>query len=120
MVGFERIIIATGSRDVAFSFQGWDQPGVMGARAFAALVETYDAFAGRRLAILGAGELGLRTALFALDHGLEVAAIIEVETKPPGPAALATEVSDRGIPILTGHVPTRASGGIDGVETLEA
>ncbi len=90
MVGFERIIVAAGARDVAFSFQGWDRPGVMGARAFAALVETYDAFAGRRLAILGAGELGLRTALLALAHGLEVAAILEAEGgNCPGPAALA-------------------------------
>jgi thioredoxin reductase len=120
MVGFERIIIATGARDVAFSFRGWDQPGVMGARAFAALVEIYDAFAGRRLAILGAGELGLRTALFALDHGLEVAAILEAEAETPGPTEWAAEVAARGVPILTGHVPCRARGGIDGVETLEA
>ena len=120
MVGFERIIVAAGARDVAFSFQGWDQPGVMGARALAALVETYDAFAGHRVAILGAGELGLRTALFALDHGLEVAAILEAEAETPGPAGLVAEVAARGVPILTGHVPTRASGGIEGVETLEA
>ncbi len=119
MVGFERIIIAAGARDVAFSFQGWDQPGVMGARAFAALVETYDAFAGRRLAILGAGELGLRTALLALGHGLEVAAILEAEAEAPGPAGLAAEVAARGVPILTGHVPCRARGGFSGVETLE-
>ena len=55
MVGFERIIIATGARDVAFSFPGWDRPGVMGARALTALLHTYDAFAGRRLAVLGSG-----------------------------------------------------------------
>jgi thioredoxin reductase len=120
MVGFERIIVAAGARDVAFSFQGWDQPGVMGARAFAALVETYDAFAGRRLAILGSGELGLRTALLALGHGLDVAAIIEVEDAVQGPAALTAEVATRDVPILTGHVPCLARGGVDGVETLEA
>ncbi|HEY2480733.1 MAG TPA: FAD-dependent oxidoreductase [Caulobacteraceae bacterium] len=119
MVGFERIIIATGARDVAFSFPGWDRPGVMGARALASLLHTYDAFAGRRLAILGSGELGLRTALLAISRGLEVAAIIEVEDAVQGPAALAAEVAAHGVPILTGHVPAQTQGGIDGVEALE-
>ncbi len=119
LVGFERIILATGARDVAFSFPGWDQPGVMGARALASLLETYDAFAGRRLVILGSAELGLRTALLALSRGLEVAAIIEAADTVQGPAALAAEVVAAGVPILTGHVPARAFGGIDGVEALE-
>src|SRR6202012_1756081 len=26
MVGFDRLILATGARDVAFAFRGWDQP----------------------------------------------------------------------------------------------
>lgn len=119
MVGFERIIIATGARDVAFSFPGWDQPGVMGARALASLLHTYDAFAGRRLVILGSGELALKTALLALGRGLEVVAIVEVEDAVQGPAPLAAEVAAAGVTILTDHVPGEARGGIDGVETLE-
>jgi thioredoxin reductase len=119
MVGFERIIIATGARDVAFSFPGWDRPGVMGARALTALLHTYDAFAGRRLAVLGSGELALRTALLALSRGLEVAALIEVEDQVQGPADLAAEVETQGVTILTGHVPSQAHGGVDGVEALE-
>jgi hypothetical protein len=103
---------------VAFSFEGWDRPGVMGARAFEALAKTYDAFAGRRLAILGSGELGLHTARLALDHGLEVAAIVETGEAAQGPAALVADILAAGVPILTGHVPCQAHGGINGVETL--
>lgn len=119
MVGFERIILATGARDVALSFQGWDQPGVMGARALVSLISTYDAFAGRRIVVLGAGELGLRTALFAVDHGLEVAAIVEAEAAAPGPACLLDRAAKAGVAILTGSVPVQARGGIDGVTSLE-
>jgi thioredoxin reductase len=119
MVGFERIIIATGARDVAFSFPGWDRPGVMGARALASLLHTYDVFAGRRLVILGSGELGLQTALLALGRGLEVAAIVEVEDAVQGPAALAAEIAARGVQILTSHIPAGALGGVDGVEAFE-
>jgi len=118
MVGFEHLVVATGARDVAFSFAGWDQPGVMGARALRALVETYGAFAGRRLVILGSGELALRTALMALAHGLEVAALVEVEGEARGPAELAAQVRGAGVEILLAHAPVLAAGGLDGVESL--
>jgi thioredoxin reductase len=119
MVGFERIIVAAGARDVAFSFPGWDQPGVMGARALIALLECYDAFAGRRLSILGAGQLGLSAALSALGRGLEVAAIVEIEDEAPGPPDLQAQIAQAGVPILLGSVPVLASGGIDGVMSLD-
>ena len=118
MVGFQRLILATGARDVALSFKGWDQPGVMGARGFHALTAGYDAFAGRRLAILGSGELALRTALSALAKGLEVAAVIEAGDAVQGPADLAAEVSAAGVELLTRRVPTGAGGGLGGVESL--
>jgi thioredoxin reductase len=118
MVGFETLILATGARDVAFSFQGWDQPGVMGAQGLHALVKTYDAFTGRRLAILGSGSLALQTALFALDHGLEVAALVEVESEAQGPAELVSQVRSAGVEILTGFTLSNARGGLDGVESL--
>ncbi len=118
MVGFGRLIVATGARDVALAFKGWDQPGVMGARGLHALVQTYDAFAGRRLVILGSGDLALETAMFALARGLDVAALVEARADIQGDPALAARVAAAGVPILTGHVPVEASGGLDGVESL--
>ena len=115
MVGFRRLILATGARDVALSFKGWDQPGVMGARGFGALLETYDAFAGRRLAILGSGALALETARLALARGLEVAALIEAR---PDVQADPVEIAALGVAVLTGHVPAGAASGIDGLEGL--
>ncbi|HEY1562931.1 MAG TPA: FAD-dependent oxidoreductase [Caulobacteraceae bacterium] len=110
-VGFEALVVAAGARDVALAFGGWDQPGVMGARAFASLVSTYDAFAGRRIAILGSGELALQTARLAQSKGVEIAAVIEVG---------ATALSDFGdIPAIAGAVPVAAGGGIGGVTSLE-
>ncbi len=118
MVGFERLILAAGARDVALAFEGWDQPGVMGAQGLYALLGLYDAFAGRRLVILGSGELALRTALLALGRGLEVAALIEVEEMARAPKDLQADLAVAGVPILTGFVPIRAMGGLDGVERL--
>jgi thioredoxin reductase len=118
MVGFERLILATGARDVAFSFKGWDQPGVMGARALQALLDRYDAFAGRRLAILGAGPLAMRAASLALGKGLEVAALVDIAAAPEGPVEEIAALASAGTEILTAHVPVGASGGANGVERL--
>jgi len=49
----------------------------MGAVAAHSLLARYDAFAGRRMVVLGSGALGLATALLALERGVEVAAVVE-------------------------------------------
>ena len=59
LCGFGQLILATGARDLALSFKGWDQPGVMGANALCALLTRYDAFAGRTIVVLGSGAPGL-------------------------------------------------------------
>ena len=40
LVGFDRIVLATGARDLAMAFPGWNQPGVMGAAADAEALAT--------------------------------------------------------------------------------
>jgi thioredoxin reductase len=118
MVGFDRLIVATGARDLVLSFEGSDQPGVVGAQALHALLARYQAFAGRRLVVLGSGSLAAETARLALDHGLEVAALVEVRDAPLAPAERIAELSARGVEIVTGHAPLRAHAGPDGVEAL--
>jgi len=116
MCGFERLILATGARDVALAFPGWDQPGVVGANGLDALTRRYDAFAGRRIAVLGGGDIGVGAALAAQARGLEVAAVIEVLAEAP--AGRLAALAEAGIPLLTGQTPLRAVGGRDGVERL--
>jgi thioredoxin reductase len=111
--GFGQLILATGARDCALAFAGWDQPGVMGALAFQTLVLRYQAFAGQRVVILGTGDLGLETALVARAHGVDVAAVIEVRDDVQSATSLPDDLT-----VLTAHQVIRAEGGIDGVERL--
>lgn len=116
MVGFGRLVLATGARDLVLGFAGWNQPGVMGAQGFAALLTRYDALASRRVVILGSGTLALETALLALARGIAVAALVEVAETVQGSATLAAQVAAAGVPILLGHTIAATHGGIDGVE----
>ena len=118
MCGFDRLILATGARDVALAFPGWDQPGVVGANGLHALLQRYDAFTGRRLVVLGSGDLGVETALMAQRRGLEVAAVVEVLDRSPASPERLEALLAAGIALLTGHTPQLAQSGRDGVERL--
>ncbi len=117
MIGFGTIVLATGARDLAMAFPGWNQPGVMGAAALQMLLTRYDAFAGRRVLVLGSHDLALETALVAHARGIEVAGLIEVRDAPQGSADLVAQVIAAGISISCGQTIASARGGIDGVES---
>ena len=115
LVGFGKLVLATGARDLAMAFPGWNQPGVMGAAALQMLLSRYDAFAGRRVLVIGSHDLALETALLAHERGIEVAGLIEVRDVPQGNAELLARVEAAGIAIRCGQVITLAKGGADGV-----
>jgi len=117
LVGFNKIVLATGARDLAMAFPGWNQPGVMGAAALQMLLTRYEAFAGRRILILGSHDLALETALLAKDRGVDVVGLIEVRDAPQGHSDLVAKVAAAGIAIHSGQTITAAKGGINGVES---
>ena len=112
LCGFKRLIIAAGARDLVYAFRGFETPGVVGALGFAALVGNYGAFNGRRLVILGTGDLAVKTATMALDAGLDVAAMVEVRDAPQSDVSLMVS---RGVEIITGHAILEAQGRAEGV-----
>lgn len=96
LIGFERMIVAAGARDLALAFPGWDRPGVMGAQGFGAAVTLYDAFAGRRIAVLGGGVAALQVVRQAQAAGIEVAAVISAAP------TVDAELIATGVEILAG------------------
>ena len=116
MVSFGELIVATGARDLVLGFPGWDQPGVVGAAALRSLLDVYDAFAGKRIVILGSGDLALDLAEMAQGRGLDVVALVEANTSPKGDPERIAAILAKGTQLLTSQVPVRADGGVDGVE----
>lgn len=115
LCGFEALILATGARDLVLGFEGVELPGVMGALALHSLLLRYDAFAGRRLVILGSGDLAIATATACLDRGLEVAALVEVLAEPQGDPDRMAALAARGVRVRTGCTILRAEGDATGV-----
>ena len=117
MLEYDRLVLATGARDLSLSFPGRDLMGVVGAKGMRALIEKYQAFSGARVAVLGSGEPALNTATLALEHGLEIAAIVEVGPEIRSPGSQVEDLQRRDVPIYTNHRVLEARGQRE-VETL--
>jgi thioredoxin reductase len=118
LVRYERLVVASGARDVVLGFPGWERAGVMGAHAVFSLLTRYGALAAQRLVVLGSGALALRTAALALEHGVKVTALVEVGDRVRGDAAAARALAAHGVEILTSHVVREARGRTGEVESV--
>jgi thioredoxin reductase len=115
LCSFDALILATGARDLVIGFEGIDQPGVMGARALHALLTRYGAFDGQRVVVLGSTDLAAETALALLDHGKDVAALIEVLPEPQASPDHLAALTARGVSVLTGTTILKAETDATGV-----
>jgi len=117
LLGYDRLIVAAGARDVLLGFPGWERAGTLGAGGAAALLTRYRALAARRILVLGSGALGLQTASLALERGIEVAGIVEVDVRVRGDAATAKTLAGRGVPFFVSHTIQAARGRTGEIES---
>ena len=109
LLAAERIVVATGRRDIAIAFDGWARPGVMGMQAAHRLATRYAALDTRRAVILGTTAEAVTGAEALAAQGVQVLALVE-----PGPAPLEPTT----LPVLCNHTVLRAEGGPDGVTAI--
>ncbi|MBK7933690.1 MAG: FAD-dependent oxidoreductase [Pyrinomonadaceae bacterium] len=74
---FEKLIIATGAREMFLPFSGWTLPNVCGAGGLQALVKGGLKIENRRVVVAGTGALLLVVAEFLKTKGANVVAIAE-------------------------------------------
>lgn len=118
LIKYDRLIVAAGARDLGVAFAGWNLAGAMGANGAHALMHHYQALASRRMVVLGAGNLGLRTARMALNRGIEVAAVVDVAVSVSGDRALSTALQDKGVRLYTAHTVREAVGRDGEIESV--
>ncbi len=111
----QRVIIATGAQENTLVFPNCDLPGIYGAGAVQTLMNLHGVKPGNRVAMVGAGNIGVIVSYQLLQAGVEVAAIIEAAPRIGGYCVHASKVRRLGVPILTSHTVIKAHG----IESLE-
>ncbi|MGO4382270.1 FAD-dependent oxidoreductase [Pseudoduganella sp. RAF53_2] len=74
---YQRLILATGARELLLPFPGWTLPGVTGAGGLQALSKGGYPVDGKRIVVAGTGPLLLAVADTLRSRGAQVQAIIE-------------------------------------------
>ena len=85
----------------------------MGAGCVQTMINVHRVLPGRRVLMVGSGNVGLIVAYQLLQAGAEVAAVVDVLPRVGGYPVHAAKVARAGVPVLTGHTVKEVRG--DGV-----
>jgi len=106
----EKIIIATGATENALPFPCWTLPGVMTAGAAQTMMNIHRVLPGKRVLMVGGGNVGLIVAYQLLQAGAEVIALVEATPQIGGYQVHAAKLERAGVKILTSHSIKEARG----------
>lgn len=106
----DKVIIATGASENMVPFDGWTLPGVMGAGAAQTMMNLYGVRPGKRILMLGSGNVGLVVSFQLLQAGCEVVALVDAAPKIGGYGVHAAKVARTGVPFYTSHTILKAEG----------
>jgi thioredoxin reductase len=106
----KKIVLATGASENPLAFPGWTLPGVMGAGAAQTMINIWRVLPGKRILMIGSGNVSLVVTYQLLQAGAEVVAIVEALPKIGGYGVHAAKVRRAGVPILTSHTIKEAVG----------
>ncbi len=110
MVQAEKIVIATGASENAVRFPGWTLPGVMGAGAAQTMANYHWVLPGKRVLMIGTGNVGLIVSYQLMQAGAQIVGIVEAQNHINGYAVHASKLTRENIPIYTGYTVKEATG----------
>jgi len=118
-IRYKSLILATGCREKTrwnAMIPGTRPSGIYTAGVAQALINLYNIMPGKKIVILGSGDVGLIMARRLKLEGADVIAVIEILPYPTGlPRNIVQCLQDYNIPLLLNHTVTS----IEGKERLE-
>lgn len=105
-----KMIMATGAQERIIPFPNNDIPGVYGAGAVQTLMNVYGVVPGKRVLMIGAGNIGLIVSYQLMQAGVEIVAVLEAMPKIGGYWVHAAKIRRLGVPILLRHTIKAALG----------
>ena len=106
----DNIIIATGAAENTLPFPGWTLPGVMGAGSAQTQMNLYGILPGKRVLMMGSGNVGLVVGLQLKQAGCELVALVDAAPRIGGYGVHAAKIARTGVPFYTRHTILRAEG----------
>jgi NADPH-dependent 2,4-dienoyl-CoA reductase/sulfur reductase-like enzyme len=107
---FQRLVIATGATENSYAFPGWTLPGVMGAGACQTLMNVHRVMPGKRVLMVGSGNVGLIVTYQLLQAGVRKVTVIDAMPRIGGYGVHAAKVTRAGVPIWVRHTVKQAEG----------
>lgn len=104
------IVIATGASENMIPFDGWTLPGVIGAGAAQTMVNLHHVLPGKKVLMVGSGNVGLVVSYQLMQAGMEVAAVIDAASRVGGYGVHASKLARTGIPFYLSHTIIKALG----------
>lgn len=117
-VNAKKIIIASGAKENYMAFPGSTLPGVMGAGAAQTMINVNRVLPGKKVLMVGSGNVGLIVSYQLMQAGADVVGIVEGGPKIGGYGVHAGKIRRAGVPIFTGHTVKRVYGNqeVEGAE----
>lgn len=106
----DAVIVATGASENMVPFEGWTLPGVIGAGAAQTMMNLHYVKPGKKVLMLGSGNVGLVVSYQLLQVGCEVVALVDAAPKVGGYGVHAAKVARCGVPFYLSHTIIKAEG----------
>lgn len=106
----DAIIIATGAAENMVTFPGWTLPGVIGAGAAQTMMNLHGILPGKKVLMLGSGNVGLVVSFQLEQCGCEVVALVDAAPRVGGYGVHAAKVARTGVPFYLSHTIVKAEG----------
>ncbi len=110
IVQAQKILMCTGGSENALRFPGWTLPGVMGAGAAQTMINVNRVLPGKRVLMVGSGNVGVIVAYQLLQAGADVVGIVEGMPRIGAYGVHAAKVRRAGVPFFLGHTIVQAIG----------
>ena len=105
-----KAVVTTGAQERLIPFPNNDIPGVYGAGAVQTLMNVYGVVPGKRVMMVGAGNIGLIVSYQLMQAGVEIAAVAEAMPKVGGYWVHAAKIRRLGVPVYLRHSIKEAVG----------
>ena len=106
----DAIIIATGAAENMVTFPGWTLPGVIGAGAAQTMMNLHGIRPGKKVLMLGSGNVGLVVSFQLIQCGCEVVGLVDAAPRIGGYGVHAAKVARTGVPFYLSHTIVKAEG----------